>query len=277
MSGTSEPADRELIGEIRSAYEGSAGGWAAGPAGVYRRLAVALVGAAPLPLDGKRVLDLGAGTGVASEVLVEQGAEPVGVDLALAMLTHEREQRPPGVVADAQALPFRDGVFDAVVAAFCLNHVPDVVGALGQCRRVTRAGGILLASTFPSDDEHPAKAAVEVALEGFGYRRPDWYRTLKDRLATTSGDAPALEAAAGTAGLTDVRVERLEVDVGLDDPRTAVGWRLNMPHTVGFVAALVPEDRAALHARAVAALTGALPSSVPMLVLRAQVAGPPTD
>lgn len=273
MSHASEPTDHELIGEIRSAYEGSADGWATGPARVYRRLAVALIGSTPVALDGKRVLDLGAGTGVASEVLVELDAEPVGVDLALAMLAHERSRRPPGVVADARALPFRDAAFDAVVAAFCLNHVPDVVGALEQCRRVTRPDGAILASTFPSDDGHPAKAAVEAALERFGYRRPAWYRTLKDTLLASSGDAPALEAAARRAGLTDVRVDRLEVEAGLDDPRMAVNWRLNMPHTVGFVAALAPEDRAELHADAVVALGDDLPPSVPMLALRAQVAG----
>lgn len=273
MSHPSEPTDRELIGQIRLAYEDSAEEWAAGPAAVYRRLAVALVGSAPFPLDGQRVLDLGAGTGVASEVLAERGAAPVGVDLALAMLVHERSRRPPGVVADAQALPFRDGVFGAVVAAFCLNHVPDVVGVLEQCRRVTFPGGIILASTFPSDDEHPAKVAVEAALERFGYRRPGWYRTLKDRLVASSGDTPALEAAGRSAGLTDVRVDRLEVEAGLDDPRTAVRWRLNMPHAVGFVAALPPEDRAELHEDAIAALDGDLPRSVPMLALRARVGG----
>ncbi len=275
LSDPSEP-DRALIGQIRSAYEGSAQEWAAGPAEVYRRLAAALIDAAPFPLDGTRVLDLGAGTGVASEILTEQDAAPVGVDLALAMLAHERARRPPGVVADAQALPFRNGVFDAIVAAFCLNHVPDVVGALVQCRRVTRVGGVVLASTFPSDDEHPAKEAVEAALKRFGYHRPGWYRALKDRLVASSGDAPALEAAAHAAGLTDVRVERLEVEARLDHPRTAVEWRLNMPHTVGFVAALAPEDRTALHEEATAALSGDLPSSVAMLVLRAQVAGSPT-
>lgn len=50
------------------------------------------------------------------------------------------------VVADIQALPFRDGVFDAVKATEVLEHVRDIAAALGECRRVLRAGGHLVAT-----------------------------------------------------------------------------------------------------------------------------------
>ncbi len=266
----SRAGERRLVADIRSAYQGAAEGWATGPAALYRRLADALVRAGSQDLAGHRVLDLGAGTGVASEVLTAAGARPVGFDLAHAMLTHQQAQRPPGVVGDAAALPFSGGAFDAVVAAFCLNHVPDPAGALDECRRVTRADGLVLASTFPSGADHPAKAAVESVLEQFGYRRPDWYATFKARIADRTGASDALVDAAVTAGLIDVAVDCVEVDAGLHDPAVAVTWRLNMPHTVGFVAALDPSDREALRTRAVAAMPPRLPPSVPMLVLRAR-------
>ena len=264
-------ADESLVAGIRTAYASGVDAWAAGPATVYRHLADALVAAAGQPLTGRRVLDLGAGTGVASQALANAGAHPVGLDLAVEMLAHRGAERPPGVAGDARALPFRDGAFDAVVAAFSLNHVPDLELALAEARRVTRTGGLLLASTFPSGADHPAKATVEAALEEHGYQRPDWYAIFKDRVADLTGDPDALARAATTAGFTRVRVHDVEVDAGLDRPETAVEWRLNMPHTIGFVAELAPETRTALRAGAIASLGGGLPSSVHMLVLRAEV------
>lgn len=269
MTSPSEPTlpDDVLVAEIREAYATSVDGWTTGPEAIYRRLADALVGLAPDELAGGRVLDLGAGTGVASRRLVEVGAEPVGLDLAVEMLQHRRASRPPGVAADAQLLPFRSGAFDAIVAAFSLNHVPGLARTLRGCRRVLRSDGLLLASTFPSDDDHPAKALVEGVLGRYGYQRPAWYGTFKLRTADLTGGPGELAGTARDAGFASVRVEQVPVEVGLDDPHRAVEWRLNMPHTLAFVSALDRETQVELRRTAVAELTGSLPSAVRMLVL----------
>ncbi len=269
-------ADETLVAGIRAAYARGVDGWAAGPAVVYRRLADALVAAAGRTLAGRDVLDLGAGTGVASEVLAQAGARPVALDLAVEMLAHRSAERPPSVCGDARALPFRDGAFDAVVAACSLNHVPDLEVAVAEARRVIRPGGLLLASTFPSGADHPAKTAVEAALEEFGYRRPGWYATFKDHGANRTGDRDAVARAASAAGLTGIRVDLVRVEAGLDRPETAVEWRLNMAHTTDFVAGLTPDDRAALRARAIAGMRHDLHSWVHLLILRAEV-GPTAD
>lgn len=266
-------ADETLVAGIRTAYARGVDGWATGPAVVYQRLADALVAAAGRPLAGRYVLDLGAGTGVASAALSQAGARPVALDLAVEMLAHRNAERPPSVAGDARALPFRDSAFDVVVAAFSLNHVPDLEGALAEARRVIRPGGLLLASTFPSGADHPAKATVEATLEEFGYRRPGWYATFKDRIADLTGDPDALARAAAAAGLTEIRVDLVRVEAGLDRPETAVEWRLNMPHTTDFVAELTASGRTALRTRATEALPRELPSSVHMLILRGE-AGP---
>jgi ubiquinone/menaquinone biosynthesis C-methylase UbiE len=43
--------------------------------------------------------------------------------------------------ADAQALPFRDASFDAVIANHMLYHVPDISRSLGEVRRVLKPSG----------------------------------------------------------------------------------------------------------------------------------------
>ena len=47
----------------------------------------------------------------------------------------------PDVVADIQALPFRAGAFDSVKATEILEHVPEPMAALRECRRVVQASG----------------------------------------------------------------------------------------------------------------------------------------
>jgi hypothetical protein len=53
-----------MTAAVRSGYDASAPLWAGGPERLYAVLARALVAGAPVPVAGRRVLDLGAGTGV---------------------------------------------------------------------------------------------------------------------------------------------------------------------------------------------------------------------
>ncbi|MBW0011461.1 MAG: class I SAM-dependent methyltransferase, partial [Pseudonocardiales bacterium] len=54
----------------------------------------------------------------------------------------------PLVGADALALPFADGVFDAVTISFGLRNVADPHAALAALARVTRPGGRLVVCEF---------------------------------------------------------------------------------------------------------------------------------
>lgn len=263
----------DAITELGRAYEAGAESWRKGPEAVYRRLAEALVAESPVPLSGARVLDLGSGTGVASAAARAAGADAVGVDLAWAMLRQGFDERPPGVVGNALALPFAAAAFDAVVAAFCINHFDRPADALAECARVVRSGGAVLASSFSSAREHPAKAAVEAVLARHGYERPEWYAGFKDTAVLATGTADALAQAADEAGLFVVDAKELDVEAGLDEPMAMVDWRLSMPHTIGFVEGLSPDAQNALRTDALAALsTIDPPSTIATLVLTARVA-----
>ena len=73
---------------------------------------------------GERVLDLGCGTGNAALLAARAGAAVTGIDPASRLLEIARERLAADgldgsfVVGDAQALPFRDGEFDAVLSVF---------------------------------------------------------------------------------------------------------------------------------------------------------------
>ena len=165
-----------LSADLGAAYEAAAAGWARGPEQVYAPLARALLAASGVPAAGLRVLDLGAGTGAAGRAALAAGAASVvSADLAPGMLRQCAAAAHP-VLADAAALPFRDGCFDLVLAAFCLNHLGDGAAALGEARRV---GGRLAASFFAPGWAHPAKAAVAAVLRRFGYRPPAWYTAMQ--------------------------------------------------------------------------------------------------
>ena len=83
-------------------------------------------------------LELGAGTG-ANAGFYPPSASLIAIDRSIAMLARAKRKRPPPnvlfVVADVQALPFRQGLFDWAVATlvFCeVRHPAEAFGELGR-------------------------------------------------------------------------------------------------------------------------------------------------
>lgn len=101
------------------------------------------------------ILELGVGAGVQSSRLLAERGRLTGVDISAEQLRRARERLPDAnfVHADFTELELEPQSFDAVVAAYVLNHVPqDELGPLVQ--RITswlRPGGHFLA-TFPTND-----------------------------------------------------------------------------------------------------------------------------
>ena len=81
------------------------------------------------------MLEVGCGWGELAEWIArDTGAEVVAVDLSPRMVELARERGVDARVADVQQLPFADGEFDLVVAAWMLYHVPDLDRGLGGAR-----------------------------------------------------------------------------------------------------------------------------------------------
>jgi ubiquinone/menaquinone biosynthesis C-methylase UbiE/uncharacterized protein YbaR (Trm112 family) len=116
--------------------------------GRWSRLFVPDVLAAATITEGCTVLDICTGTGEAAAALlplVGAAGAVVGADISLDMVqsARARVQHPAflPVVADGQALPFRDGCFDALVCQLGLQFFPDPARGLAEFQRVLRRGG----------------------------------------------------------------------------------------------------------------------------------------
>jgi ubiquinone/menaquinone biosynthesis C-methylase UbiE len=102
------------------------------------------------PPAGLRVLDVGCARGGFARDLAQRGAVVTAVDISPAAIAFTREKLAPyggrAEIADAAALPFPDGEFDAVTALETLHHLADPKAALDELLRVTRPGGTIVIS-----------------------------------------------------------------------------------------------------------------------------------
>jgi ubiquinone/menaquinone biosynthesis C-methylase UbiE len=118
---------------------------------------------------GRRVVDLAAGTGKLTEVLVEAGADVVAVE-PLANMRAELERALPSVRAldgAAERIPLPDGSADAVLVAQAF-HWFDRPAALAEIARVLVPGGALGLVWNLRDDSVPWVAELTAALRGAG-------------------------------------------------------------------------------------------------------------
>jgi 2-polyprenyl-3-methyl-5-hydroxy-6-metoxy-1,4-benzoquinol methylase len=121
----------------------------------FRRLVERILDSSPFlrlwfanrDFSGARVLDLGCGSGVFSCLLARLGGTVTAIDLTEAATRLARQTADASGVsftvarADAEALAFRDAVFDFVFSWGVLHHTRDMEAAIGEMARVLKPGG----------------------------------------------------------------------------------------------------------------------------------------
>lgn len=100
----------------------------------------------------RRILDLATGSGdvwLALRRWIRGADSIVGADFCHPLLDIARAKgAAPLVAADALALPFADGTFDAITVAFGVRNFADRLIAFRECARVLRPGGRLWVLEF---------------------------------------------------------------------------------------------------------------------------------
>jgi SAM-dependent methyltransferase len=111
---------------------------------------------AGIPLAGRRVLDVGAGTGVDSYRLVVAGANVTALEYNPMLVRRGRGAVPEArwVGGLSHALPFVSGSFDIVCCNAALHHMRDVETSLEEMLRVLKPGGWLLTTGDPYRARH---------------------------------------------------------------------------------------------------------------------------
>jgi len=183
---------------------------------------------------GQRVLDLGTGTGLVARAFARRGALVSAIDVAPGQIEEaSRSAAAEGLaidfaVAAAEACPFADASFEAIVASQCWMYF-DVAPTIAEVRRLLRPGGALVTTHF---SWLPRLDPVARASETLVLRlNPDWQG------ADWSGEIPAEPA--WSHGRARVQ-EMLWFDA--DVPFTHASWRGRMRACRGVGATLAPHQ-----------------------------------
>lgn len=189
---------------VQTIYDLVAENYASG-ASFFRTVARQLI--LSLPVTGGRVLDVGCGRGaVADQLAGRADLEVYATDLSLQMLRANQAaaggvwtQRQANAVGEA--LPFADGVFDAVLCSQALPFFSDPAEGLREFVRVARSGG-----------------SVAVSTNGRPDARLGWYLTLlrdipqgPPLVTHPLAGTKALRAAFESTGLGGVTVARKRI------------------------------------------------------------------
>jgi SAM-dependent methyltransferase len=207
-------------------------------------LATQFADLAGVDAGGQRLLDVGCGPGALTAELVRRaGADAVSaVEPSASFVTAVRERLPEVDVhqAPAEQLPFAPATFDATLAQLVVHFMADPVRGLQEMSRVTRPGGVVAACVW----DH-AGGRGPLAVFWSAVRELDPAADDESGLAgTREGDLARLFA---QAGLSRIQATTLTVRARYDS--FDQWWE---PFTLGvgpagaYVAALSPEDRAAL-------------------------------
>jgi SAM-dependent methyltransferase len=134
--------------------------------GLFAKQLLEAVGAA----SQIRLLDVACGSGSMTAMAAALGAQVEGVDFSPNMVAEATKLHPrlSFRVSDAEALPFVENTFDAVVIGFGVHHFPFPVKALAEAHRVLRAGGRLGFTVWAPMEEHLLQKLVVDAVRQIG-------------------------------------------------------------------------------------------------------------
>lgn len=154
--------------------------WYATPLGqLADRVEKAAVFALLPGIEGRRVLEVGCGTGNISLALAQGHAKVTGLDASGPMLARARDKARRAAVSiawvrgEAGQLPFADASFDGALCILALDFMADRAGALREMVRVLRPGGFLTVGVLNRYSLWTVKRIIR------GWFRPSLWREVR--------------------------------------------------------------------------------------------------
>lgn len=150
-----------------------------------------------LPVEGRKVLEIGLGFGTVGQILAARGARYHGADIAAGPVAMMRDRlrwlgRPDdGSVLQASALelPWRDETFDVVVSIGCLHHTGDVPRAVSEVHRVLVPGGLAFVMLYNAHSFRQLTVVPRERLRALRARRNSGEQVRAMYDANTAGEA----------------------------------------------------------------------------------------
>jgi len=171
------------------------------------------------PQSSANWLEVGCGTGALTSAICDlcAPASVVACDPAESFIEHARKNltdaRASFVLAGAEALPRRDGGFDAVVSGLVVNFLPDPGAAVASIRERLRRGGTVAAYVWDY-------------AEGMQFLRLFWDEAVASNPGAAALDevrrfplcqAAALSSLFRAGGLVQVKTDALEIPTDFAD------------------------------------------------------------
>jgi ubiquinone/menaquinone biosynthesis C-methylase UbiE len=207
-----------------------------------------------------RILETAAGTGIVTRALAKTLPRLVDItatDLNQAMLdlAQSRLQAPNlrWLQADAHALPFEDGSFDALVCQFGVMFFPDKLSGYREALRVLKPGGRFLFNVWNSLDLNPVSSIVsEAAATAFPEDPPRFI----ERVPFGYFDPDRIRGEVQQAGFETVEIDVVDKVSRAPSPRElAIGLCQGTPLRAE-IEARAPERLDEITAKATEAISG---------------------
>ncbi len=167
-----------------------------------------------IPKNTGTILELAAGTGIVTELIMEKfpNTKITVTDLNPDMLKVAQEKITGGniewAIVNAEEIPYGDNTFDCVICQFGIMFVPERQKMVNESYRVLKPGGTLLFNTWDSMENMATAGIIRNTITGFFKDDPPTFYNIPFSMYEPS----EMEGYLKNAGFKNISVENLKLE-----------------------------------------------------------------